>query len=664
MALIPSDIRNVVLLGFSFFILFSAFMTTQNIETSINKSSGELSLAVLYYVFAISNLMLSSRLVAILSERIALALAASLYAIYIAANLLVTVAPWMLIIGGAVNGVGAAVLWTAQGSFVSLWSRPSTAARNVGIFFAIFQLSQVVGNIVAWGILEAGSGHHTRTIAAPHATGAGTRTTSSSASVFGTTAGASATTLHSLHGLAVCHKDGSTAEALRRAHNHNVTHLAASGAVVVPAPGKNMPHMLGAPEGDSSLHARSFALFVAFTAFAVVAAIVNICLRAPRPGELQELEMAESAKAKQRAAVGLAASNRPDAGADGGQEAAGYPDAVPAMEDAMGPSARPSSAPFGVSGSDGAAEAAGVDTTDGETRVVAVGGPSECFTAVAHGLLDVARANWSDACLLLMNPIFLYIGVSEAWMFSVFTTHAAAAFSRRGGAALAGDALTNTFGVGRLCLLMSTLGAAEVAGSYLCGIALRVVRPRVLVPAGLTCFGGSLALVWWLCSAPQALDFVAWPHNPRGGGPGRVGGIAAVGLGLQDAFWNVATNTTLTKRFGNSRFRPAAFATLRFTNSLGVAGIFQYGFHPRNLHTEIFALCALALVAALCYLPVSWSAERCDETSAFFDGVSSAAADADAADFDSAPADAVGYGDEVDASGEVERTPLVGRRLQ
>ena len=51
-------------------------------------------------------------------------------------------------------GFGGALLWVAQGSFLTLNSNSETMERNSGYFFAIFQSSQVWGNIFVFFQLQ------------------------------------------------------------------------------------------------------------------------------------------------------------------------------------------------------------------------------------------------------------------------------------------------------------------------------------------------------------------------------------------------------------------------------------------------------------------------------------------------------------------------------
>ena len=72
-----------------------------------------------------------------------------------AANLYVSW--WTLVPSAAILGFGAAVLWSAQGVYLSaLAPTPRSAARASGVFFAIYQGAQLAGNLIAFIVLSLG----------------------------------------------------------------------------------------------------------------------------------------------------------------------------------------------------------------------------------------------------------------------------------------------------------------------------------------------------------------------------------------------------------------------------------------------------------------------------------------------------------------------------
>jgi hypothetical protein len=57
-------------------------------------------------------------------------------------------------------GFGAAILWVAVGSYITKSSLASDYGRNNGIFWGIFQVSNVLGNLGAYFVFKVGSAMH------------------------------------------------------------------------------------------------------------------------------------------------------------------------------------------------------------------------------------------------------------------------------------------------------------------------------------------------------------------------------------------------------------------------------------------------------------------------------------------------------------------------
>ncbi|ELR13602.1 uncharacterized protein ACA1_037740 [Acanthamoeba castellanii str. Neff] len=156
---------NALILSVSFFLIFFAFSTTQNLESSLVPGKmGFWSLAALYASFCISSLFIASPIANLLPPRFALLVGGAAYIPLTAANLYPA---WGTLIPAAVVlGCGAGVLWTAQGSYLTAAASNYARSQNkesksamglfTGIFFCIFQLTQVVGNLVAGCIFMYG----------------------------------------------------------------------------------------------------------------------------------------------------------------------------------------------------------------------------------------------------------------------------------------------------------------------------------------------------------------------------------------------------------------------------------------------------------------------------------------------------------------------------
>uniref|UniRef100_A0AAY4AQE9 UNC93-like protein MFSD11 n=1 Tax=Denticeps clupeoides TaxID=299321 RepID=A0AAY4AQE9_9TELE len=134
------SLLNIIVLGFGFMLMFTAFQTCGNVEQTVIKSynssefhgSGYTSMAIIYGVFSASNLIAPS-------------VVADLYIGYIA--MFIHPFTWSFYTASVLVGVAAAVLWTAQGNVLAINSKDSTIGRNSGIFWALLQFSLFFGNI-------------------------------------------------------------------------------------------------------------------------------------------------------------------------------------------------------------------------------------------------------------------------------------------------------------------------------------------------------------------------------------------------------------------------------------------------------------------------------------------------------------------------------------
>ncbi|KAG7238868.1 hypothetical protein INR49_030415 [Caranx melampygus] len=143
---------NIIILGFGFMFMFTAFQTCGNIEQTVIKSfnstefhgSGYTSMAIIYGVFSASNLIAPS-VVAVIGPQLSMFFSGLLYSGYIA--MFIYPYTWSFYTASVLVGIGAAVLWTAQGNVLTINSTDSTIGRNSGIFWALLQFSLFFGNL-------------------------------------------------------------------------------------------------------------------------------------------------------------------------------------------------------------------------------------------------------------------------------------------------------------------------------------------------------------------------------------------------------------------------------------------------------------------------------------------------------------------------------------
>merc|ERR1719430_1355206 len=136
---------NVFLLGLAFMLVFTGFNTMVGIQTMIFNSAttpgsggyvegfhgnGFIASAVIYSVFSLAS-WLAPSVVAFKGPRVAMFIAAILYVQYLGQLLYPNT--YILYVSAGVLGLGAPIIWTAQGNFLALNSDPDTISRNAGV---------------------------------------------------------------------------------------------------------------------------------------------------------------------------------------------------------------------------------------------------------------------------------------------------------------------------------------------------------------------------------------------------------------------------------------------------------------------------------------------------------------------------------------------------
>ncbi|XP_054289169.1 UNC93-like protein MFSD11 [Macrosteles quadrilineatus] len=140
-------------LSLSFFFLFAADFTMVNMQKTVTSSiasekadfriDGYVMIGITYTVFA-ATLWFGSYVTHALGPKITMAIAAVLYLIYIASYL--SECSWVIYIASVSVGLGAGILWPAEGQYMIGNSSSKNTARNVGIFWLIYSSSSMMGN--------------------------------------------------------------------------------------------------------------------------------------------------------------------------------------------------------------------------------------------------------------------------------------------------------------------------------------------------------------------------------------------------------------------------------------------------------------------------------------------------------------------------------------
>ncbi|XP_076299111.1 UNC93-like protein MFSD11 isoform X1 [Lasioglossum baleicum] len=152
---------NVIILSWGFMLVFTAFQTMGNIERTVLQSISDedksftgnayISLSIIYAVLAICN-WLAPSYISMTGPRVAILTGSCCYVLFIASFLWPQNA--MLYTASGILGIGAALIWTGHGQYLTENSDSETMSRNSGVFWAIFQLSNVAGNLFVYFMFQ------------------------------------------------------------------------------------------------------------------------------------------------------------------------------------------------------------------------------------------------------------------------------------------------------------------------------------------------------------------------------------------------------------------------------------------------------------------------------------------------------------------------------
>ncbi|XP_072398315.1 UNC93-like protein MFSD11 [Diabrotica undecimpunctata] len=149
------SLRNIILLSVGFFLLLTGAQTMTNIQKTIidsikrddpsYKENGYYSQAINGGFTAIFNWTAPS-IINAFGSKLAMVLGAILSILFILQFMLEKV--WILYTACGLSGLGYALLWVAQGSYLTLNSTETTISRNTGIFTVIANCNMIIGNIL------------------------------------------------------------------------------------------------------------------------------------------------------------------------------------------------------------------------------------------------------------------------------------------------------------------------------------------------------------------------------------------------------------------------------------------------------------------------------------------------------------------------------------
>lgn len=157
-------LKNLIVVCLGFLCLFTAYQALANLQSTLNMEGnlGVVSQSVIYAALIISSLFLPKLVIKKLGCKTTLFLSILTYGPYVAANFyphLGTFVPTAILLG-----LGAAPLWSAKCTYINeisaMYSSHGTDSVDVvtskffGIFFMIFQNTQIWGNLVSFFVLK------------------------------------------------------------------------------------------------------------------------------------------------------------------------------------------------------------------------------------------------------------------------------------------------------------------------------------------------------------------------------------------------------------------------------------------------------------------------------------------------------------------------------
>ncbi|KAJ3548314.1 hypothetical protein NM688_g5315 [Phlebia brevispora] len=154
-AFYTTPMTQVVLVGITCFATVGMYSAVSNLGAGGTEdvSLSDTSNAVLYAMFSLTGLI-SGGINNLLGPRLTLFIGTLGYALYVGALWCFQTqgTRWFLILAGALLGVTAALLWSAQGSIMMSYPLEKDKGKAFGIFWALFQFGSFIGSVIALAI--------------------------------------------------------------------------------------------------------------------------------------------------------------------------------------------------------------------------------------------------------------------------------------------------------------------------------------------------------------------------------------------------------------------------------------------------------------------------------------------------------------------------------
>ncbi|KAI0634681.1 MFS general substrate transporter [Trametes polyzona] len=155
-----TPMAQVVLVGITCFATVGMFSAVSNLGAGglSDITLSDTSQGVLYGCFAITGLV-SGGISNILGPRLTLFIGTLGYALYVGSLWCYQTqgTGWFVILAGALLGVSAALLWSAQGAIMMSYPLEKDKGKAFAVFWAIFQFGSFIGSIIALAInIESG----------------------------------------------------------------------------------------------------------------------------------------------------------------------------------------------------------------------------------------------------------------------------------------------------------------------------------------------------------------------------------------------------------------------------------------------------------------------------------------------------------------------------